>query len=290
LDVFLSDGAVYDMVLLAGTGVTIEPDLGQSVRVMFIDTNDDIVNVEYSGAGSLQFDFETFTGPAYPVRYNQVVSYVKGHAFVTVAAPNNTSNLKIYSVGRANSLNQALFRNHLVYDGVVDLGRVTLATVGPRSFGTLDLANVRFSGSSGGVGIAASDISFASAVSLHDIHATGTAISILQFGSVNEVRVLGGSLWRADGRPVMISGVAQPTFLTGTNSHGDPLPTRGTFEQGSFGTFAIRNNPPTNLTFSVTRGTLPSWHASFLGLFEHGDRGYFRHTQQHRLLPLRRSD
>ncbi|HRE80904.1 MAG TPA: hypothetical protein PLN52_07635, partial [Opitutaceae bacterium] len=74
-------GNVYDQFLLTGASASITADPGQIARISYIDLNDDIVQVEFSGAGTLTITLTNPSGPAVAVNYNQpTVSYMKGHA------------------------------------------------------------------------------------------------------------------------------------------------------------------------------------------------------------------
>ena len=55
------------------------------MRASYIDMNDDIVQVEFSGAGTVTLTLAGMSGPALPVNYNQSVAYVKGHATIAIA-------------------------------------------------------------------------------------------------------------------------------------------------------------------------------------------------------------
>ena len=80
------NGNVYDQLVLTGASATITADAGKVTRISFIDLTDDIVQVEFSGAGTLSIVLDSSSGPALAVNYNQPdVSYMKGHASLVVA-------------------------------------------------------------------------------------------------------------------------------------------------------------------------------------------------------------
>ncbi|HYD84562.1 MAG TPA: hypothetical protein VEA63_10930, partial [Opitutus sp.] len=81
-DVTHPNGNVYDQLLMTGRAATLRADAGQVTRCSFIDLNDDIVQVEFSGRGNLTLVLDGVSGPARPVNYNQAVEYVKGHATI----------------------------------------------------------------------------------------------------------------------------------------------------------------------------------------------------------------
>lgn len=98
------NGNQYDQVLMTGPAVTVKADPGQVTRVSFIDLNDDIVQVEFSGAGSLSIVLEEATGPQPPAIYNQAVGYMKGRPTVVIGGADETSYVSVFSVGRANAV------------------------------------------------------------------------------------------------------------------------------------------------------------------------------------------
>src|SRR3954469_21085245 len=104
-DIQHPNGNVYDQIRLFGSSAAITADPGQVTRISFIDLNDDIVQVEFAGAGTLTLVLDSATGPAAPLKYNQpAVSYMKGHATIVIAGANETTNTSVFSVGRANAV------------------------------------------------------------------------------------------------------------------------------------------------------------------------------------------
>ncbi len=66
----------FDQVLLTGLYIKLQVKPGQITRVSFIDEDDDIVQVELSGAGTFTLAFPSDALPEVPVlpeRYNQQV-------------------------------------------------------------------------------------------------------------------------------------------------------------------------------------------------------------------------
>ncbi|MSU71894.1 MAG: hypothetical protein EXS43_06075 [Opitutus sp.] len=115
-DIVAPSGSVYDQILLGGAAAAIKADANQILRISFIDLNDDIVQVEYSGAGTLTLVLDGATGPAAPTKYNQATTYMKGHAGIVLTGADETTNLSVFSGGRANAANQAPFRSEVTYD------------------------------------------------------------------------------------------------------------------------------------------------------------------------------
>src|SRR5205085_9773984 len=109
----------FDQVLLQGAAATITADPNQITRISFVDLTNDIVQVEFSGAGTLTLLLATPSGPAVATNYNQPGTlYMKGHASIVITGANESTNLGIFSVGRATAVNQALFRDDVTYDGM----------------------------------------------------------------------------------------------------------------------------------------------------------------------------
>ena len=270
------DGNVYDYVLMTGAAVQVTADSGQITRVYFIDPDDDVVSVDFSGAGTLSIALENSSGPALPEKYNQSVFYMKGRAFLTIQGANATTNLSIFSVGRATAVNQGLFRDDVVYDGVADIGRVTIIDIsGVGQFGGLRTANVHYSAAEGITGISSAGVTFTGPVMVGDITATGTALPVLQLGSAGTVQIVGGSLFQPNGRALVMSGVAELQFTSGISSHGVSLPAHDSeaqsqvpamvsgnianFISGEAGSFAVTSRGFLAPTFSVAGGTFPAW-------------------------------
>jgi hypothetical protein len=56
------NGNTYDQILLTGPAAVITADPGQVTRLSFIDLSDDIVQVEFAGAGSLAVILDAASG------------------------------------------------------------------------------------------------------------------------------------------------------------------------------------------------------------------------------------
>jgi len=61
---FTPTANVYDQVLLTGPVASVKADPGQVTRVSFIDLSNDVVQVEFSGPGTLTIALDGATGPA----------------------------------------------------------------------------------------------------------------------------------------------------------------------------------------------------------------------------------
>lgn len=219
-DVFVpSVGNTFDQVLLGDAAVTVTADPGQITRLSFVDLTDDIVQVEFSGAGTLSLVLEVPTGPAAPINYNQSINYMKGHAGIVIAGANETTNVSVFSVGRITAVNQALFKGDVVYDGVADIAFIAILSADGK-FGGLRTANARYLAVRGLTGLYAPGVQFKGPVFVGDITAFDAAEPVLILGAASDTRITGGDLFQANAKPVAVSGVGQLKFTDGSTSHG----------------------------------------------------------------------
>ncbi len=227
------NGNIYDQVLLNGTSATIRADAGQVVRTSYIDLSDDIVQVEFGGAGSLTITLDNASGPAAPVKYNQSVSYMKGHATIVLTGADATTNLAVFSVGRITAVNQALFIDGVTYNGMADIASIAIA--GNGSFGALLTANTVYSGSRGYVGVYAPNVQLNDRLFVGDVSATETGSPTLVLAGVaTPARITGGDILQGNARAIQITGLARLEMSAGTDSHGVQQvaqPSRGRVER-----------------------------------------------------------
>ncbi len=220
---------IFDQVLLEGAAASItadyspDPALNQITRISFIDIDDDIVQVEFSGPGTLSLVLDGPTGPGLPTHYNQTTRYMKGHAGIVIAGATERTNVSVFSVGRANAVNQALFKNDVSYDGIADLAFIAISSANGR-FGGVRTANANFYASQGLTGIHAPGVVFEGPVYIGNISAFAAATPVIQLGYAADVRITGGDLAQPNGRPVQVSGIDQLQFTAGGDSHGNILP------------------------------------------------------------------
>ncbi len=243
------NGNVFDQVLLTGPAEAITADsvLNQITRTSFIDPNDDIVQVELSGPGTLSLVLDASSGPAAPANYNQpAVAYMKGRARIVVTGANANTNLTVFTVGRATAFDptgafnillpisstnnpanngSSLFAGHTatVYNGIADIAYIAILSTDGK-FGGLRSANARYSAGAGLTGIYAPGVQFLGPLYLGDISATGAASPVIVVGSAGDARITGGSLLQANGQPVQVTGVTQLKFTSGQDSGGNVLP------------------------------------------------------------------
>src|SRR5690606_25009708 len=142
-----------DQVLLTGPAEAITADYlsGQITRTSFIDLDDDIVQVELSGPGTLSLVLDQAAVAASPINYNQEINYVKGHAGIVIADADERTNVSVFTVGRATAFDPTggydltkpisatndparnaspLFRGHddTSYDGIADIAFIAIAS------------------------------------------------------------------------------------------------------------------------------------------------------------------
>lgn len=153
----------------------------------------------------------------------QNVQYVKGHAGIVVTGADETSNLTVFSVGKANAVNQTLFKEDEDYDGVADLAFVAIKSANGK-FGGLRTANVSYWANEGVKGVYAPGVEFEGPVFVGDIEAQGEATPMLEVGSASDLRITGGALRQWNGLAMHVRGFAELRFTAGTTSHGKSLP------------------------------------------------------------------
>ena len=225
-DILHPSGRTFDQILLEGTAAAITADSDQVTRMSFVDMNDDIVQVEFSGAGTVSLTLAGAPGPVAPASHyvQPGLNYMKGHASIVVAGANETSHLSVFTVGRANAVDQSLFRDDVTYDGVADLGYIAILSTNGK-FGGLRCANVSFFGSNGLTGVYAPAVEFTGPVYVGDIDAFDDAEPVLVMGSATgDTQINGGDLLQTNAAPVRVSAVTQLKFVAGATSHGTALP------------------------------------------------------------------
>ncbi|MEO5958940.1 MAG: immunoglobulin domain-containing protein, partial [Opitutaceae bacterium] len=217
-----ANGNTFDQVLLSGAAATVTADAGQITRTSFLDLTDDIVQIEFSGAGTLSLVLDSASGPVAPAKYNQAVTYLKGHVGVVIVGADETTNVGVFSVGRITAVNQTLFRSDVTYDGLADIAFIAISSANGK-FGGLRAANASFFATKGITGIYAPGVQFAGPVFIGDIGAFDQATPVLILGSAGDTRITGGDLKQENGKAVRVSGLAQLKFAAGTDSHGTVL-------------------------------------------------------------------
>ena len=236
-DIQHANGNVFDQILLTGESVQLQAKPGQITRVSFMDENEDIVQVEFSGNGTftLTLDPATFLPPAIPPRYNQAVEYVTGKPSVVIDGADANTFFSIFTVGRINAFNQALFPEGQVYDAQADVSLVEV--VNSTGLGGVQLSNTVFSGSTGKVGVDARGVPIAVRLTVGDIDADGDAVPHLLFGEGSftvpagnpGLRITGGDLLQTNGAAIVVAESGSTTtgfdtLITQNNFKSDNTP------------------------------------------------------------------
>ncbi|WP_158305521.1 immunoglobulin domain-containing protein [Opitutus terrae] len=246
VDIHHPNGNIFDQVLVTGASESITADAGQITRTSYIDIDGDIVQVEFSGPGTLSLVLASPTGPAVAEKYNQpTVNYMKGHAGIVIAGATENTHVSVFTVGRATAFDpnggyditkpisatnnpdnnhSPLFDGHstTTYDGVADLAFIAIMSSNQK-FGSLRAANVSFFASKGHTGIYARGVTFTGPVRVGDISAFDAAEPVLYLGSAADVSITGGDLYQDNGKPVQVNGMDQLKFVAGTDSHGHAI-------------------------------------------------------------------
>jgi uncharacterized delta-60 repeat protein len=290
-DVPGANGKIYDYVLMTGAAVTVAPDVGQVARVIFVDPDDDLVYVDYSGAGSMSIVLDNPTGPADLAKYNLSGSFWKGRARITIQGHNATSSVTVSAVGSLTpSVSRSIFRNDVTYDGVADISSIQVVSIGASQFGSLQAGNARFSAAAGIAGISASNVTFVGPVLVGDIDATSdpaalpsptSGVPALILGAATDVRIFGGDLAQSNGANLRVSGFTELAFAATSNAFGVNMPAQsnlGVLQNvavpgqpvftsanaasifvGSTLNFTVKASATGAPTFSIAAGTLPAW-------------------------------
>ena len=236
-DIQHANGNVFDQILLTGEFVQLQAKPGQITRVSFMDENEDIVQVEFSGNGTftVTLDPATFLPPSVPPRYNQQVEYVTGKPSVIIDGADANTFFSIFTVGKINAFNQALFPEGQVYDAQADVALVEV--VNSTGLGGVQLSNAVFSGSTGNVGFDARGVPIAVRLTVGDIDADGDAVPYLLFGDGSftvpagnpGLRITGGDLLQTNGAAVVVAESGSTTtgfetLITQNNFKSDETP------------------------------------------------------------------
>ncbi|HWA85746.1 MAG TPA: hypothetical protein VG710_05960 [Opitutus sp.] len=245
-DVPHPNGRHYDQVLMTGAAAAITARPGEVTRTSFIDLNDNIVQVEFSGAGTLTLVLDDAGEPAPPVNYSQNVNYVKGHVGLVITGSDETTNVSVFAVGHATAFDPTgaydilqapsdtnvpadngspLFAGHETtnYNGTAQIAFIAIG--GQRDFGGVRTANVHFYASKGLTGLYAPRTSFHGPVYIGEITAFDDATPVIMLGSPpSDARITGGNLAQDNGKPVEVSGLIQLNFTAGSDAEGRALP------------------------------------------------------------------
>ncbi len=232
------NGNIFDQILLTGESIRLQARPNQITRVSFMDETEDIVQVEFSGAGTftVTLDPATFLPPAIPPRYNQAVEYVTGKPSVVIDGADSSTFFSIFTVGRINAVNQALFPEGQVYDAQADVTLVEV--INSTGMGGMQLSNTVFSGSTGNVGVIARGVPIGVRLTVGDIDADGDAVPHLLFGEGSftipagnpGLRITGGDLAQTNGASIVVAESGSTTtgfdetFISQNNFKSDNTP------------------------------------------------------------------
>ena len=190
-------GNTLDLVRLTGQIVTVTADEHQITRVSYIDLDGDLVNVDFAGAGEMSISLadEGFIASAdfyesSPYSgLNDEFGFVTGKASFFIVGSDATTYFSVFTVGPANDFPDASVTG-VGGDGVADITRVII-TADPSNpfdsnFNSLFLANTRFTGSTGIVGISTVNVNVKGAVQIGDLNASDSGVPTLLFGAASQ--------------------------------------------------------------------------------------------------------
>ncbi|HVS50709.1 MAG TPA: immunoglobulin domain-containing protein [Opitutaceae bacterium] len=230
-DVMHPNGNIYDQILLTGPVASVQADHGQVTRVSFVDLNNDIVQVEFSGSGTLTIALDDASGPAPAQNYNQPnVAYMKGNARLVIDGAEAISHVAVFTVGRLNAVDQSLIRNDVTYDGVADIASLTIHTLYGQ-FGGVHAGNTSFLSTNGYAGLYAPGVNFDS-IDVGDLNAADAATPVFTVSTSHHTEIKGGDFLQANDRWVEVGSMTIIHFEAGMKSDGTPLPAR--HDQGRF--------------------------------------------------------
>jgi len=216
------NGNLYTQILLSGPAATVTADPGKVTRISFIDLQDDIIQLEFSGPGTMTITLDAPSGPALPIKYNQSVQYMKGHPSVLIQGAAANTFFSAFSVGSLTAVNQALFKSDVTYDGHADLARLVIQSPSGE-FGGIFMGNGAFNETNGLTGVYAPRITIRNNIRVNDINAFDVATPVLIFGATpnaeNGLRINGGDLLQTNGKAIELAGVNKVIMGTGTDSH-----------------------------------------------------------------------
>ncbi|WP_148218200.1 hypothetical protein [Opitutus terrae] len=249
-DITHPNGNVFDQVLVTGPAEAVTAGYAPKkiTRTSFIDLDNDIVQVEFSGPGTLTLVFDGYTPPALPTNYQQDTLYVKGHAGIVVTGADENTNVSVFTVGRATAFDptgayniliapsptnnpanngSSLFKGHSAtkYDGVADLAFIAIASSNGK-FGGIRTANANYFASKGMTGVYAPGVEFTGPIFIGNITAFDAANPVIILGSAADTRITGGDLAQPNAQPVQVSGISQLKFSDGSDSGGNLIPAK----------------------------------------------------------------
>ncbi len=175
------NGNVFDQVMLTEPSIKLRANPNQINRFSFMDEDGGHCASRILGRRYLyrQSRPSYLHPPAFPSRYNQEVEYVTGMPSVVIEGADSSPFFSIFTVGRINVVNQALFPEGVVYDA--ERSSPWVVVINSTGMGGIQLSNTVFSGSPGKVGIDARGVSIAVRLTFGDIDTDGDAVPLLLF-------------------------------------------------------------------------------------------------------------
>ncbi|MBK8477732.1 MAG: peptidylprolyl isomerase [Opitutaceae bacterium] len=218
------NGNIYDQFLLTGASGTITTTGGKIARVSLLDEQNNIVQFEMSGPGSLTVVLTNPSGPKAPALYNQAgVEYMQGTPTVVLAGADASTHMSIYSVG--TKTNPGVTRTDVVYNGWANVCAVGIqSTTG--GLGGLYYGNVLFASAAGPAGIVAPSLRTIGTLNFHELTTTaaGEPMILLAPEGQAKIKITGGSLAQPAGIGIDVSGLDTVQMVAGEDSCGRPAP------------------------------------------------------------------
>ena len=223
-------GHTLDLVRMSGPIVEVTADFHQITRVSFFDLNGDLVAADFSGAGVLTVFLDDFSGPAPadPNLYNLADEYVTGKASFQIVGSDESTFFSVFTIGTVNEFPEGIILGAPEeYDGVADITRLVIVENPSNPIGSnfagISMANTRFTGSTGSIGITAINVQVQRFVEIGDLDASDSGVPTLLFGLSSQfgtIQVSGGDLSQSNGLPINESGFSTVNFVAGGFSNG----------------------------------------------------------------------
>lgn len=205
----LRDGRIVDEVVMQSAELLVQPRDGTGVRVLLVDADGDLVVAELEGAGRLKIRLPDNRMTTHPL--SPAARIAQGNPEFELTGTDADSVFRYFALGKLNSPESAKG------DAVADCSRLSCSG---SSIDSLCLANARFSGESGSVGITAPQTTVRKTLLLGDMATSGTASPRLRFKEVDTVYLLGSRFQLKNGKPVQVSGLPVIDTFYGADADG----------------------------------------------------------------------
>jgi len=216
------NGNIYDLVKMTGASLSVRADSGQITRITYIEGDNDIKLIEFSGSGTLTVNIDNVIAPVEPNKYilPGVAEYVKGSNLkIVISGADGTTHFAVFTLGDLNAgINSYIGEGGADGNGIAKVKYA--AIIGSGNFGGMYLGNVEFSSSEGVTGIYAPEINPNFAVAVMNIKASGQATPYLLFNSQGSVRITGGNLFQSNGRTILVGNIGSISMSDGRGSDG----------------------------------------------------------------------